>query len=69
VTGHPDDLLTVQEVTARLRISRATFYRWRHRGTGPATITLPGGTVRIRQAALDRWLAGRDDDHEENTTP
>src|SRR6266496_3020146 len=67
VTGDPDDLLTIDEVIATLRVSRAAFYRWRRRGTGPATVRLPGGAVRIRRAALQEWLRGLHDDQEENT--
>jgi excisionase family DNA binding protein len=58
VTGQPDDLLTIDEVIATLRVSRAAFYRWRRRGTGPQAVRLPGGAVRIRRAALAEWLAG-----------
>ena len=65
MTGHPDDLLTVDEVIASLRVSRATFYRWR-RATGPASVRLPGGAVRIRRAALAEWLAGLQDDYKED---
>jgi excisionase family DNA binding protein len=60
-TGHPEDLLTVDEVIASLRVSRATFYRWRRRGSGPASVRLPGGTVRVRRAALADWLASLQD--------
>jgi excisionase family DNA binding protein len=68
VTGQPEDLLTIDEVIATLRVSRAAFYRWRRRGTGPPSVRLPGGGVRIRRAGLDQWLAGRhEDDQEEDT--
>jgi excisionase family DNA binding protein len=67
VTGQPEDLLTIDAVIASLRVSRATFYRWRRRGTGPASVRLPGGAVRIRRAALAEWLAGLQDDHKEDT--
>ena len=52
----PDALLTIDEVIAQLRVSRAAFYRWRRRGTGPAEVRLPGGGVRIRRSALREWL-------------
>jgi excisionase family DNA binding protein len=51
-----DPLLTIEEVTAELRVSRAAFYRWRRQGTGPAAVRLPGGGVRIRRSALTAWL-------------
>ena len=67
MTGDPDDLLTIDEVITILRVSRAAFYRWRRRGTGPASVRLPGGAVRIRRAALAEWLRGLHDEQKENT--
>ncbi len=66
MTGQPEDLLTIDEVIVSMRVSRAAFYRWRRRGTGPPCIQLPGGAVRIRRAALADWLRGLQD-HEEDT--
>ena len=57
--GHDDDLLTISEVTAWLRVSRTTFYRWRLTGAGLAVVRLPGGGVRIRRSDLHRWLRSR----------
>ena len=55
--GTPDDpLLTIEEVTAELRVSRDAFYRWRRQGAGPAVVRLPGGGVRVRRSALTLWL-------------
>ena len=51
-----DPLLTIDEVIAELRVSRAAFYRWRRRGAGPAVVRLPGGGVRVRRSALTAWL-------------
>ena len=68
MTGQPDDLLTIDEVIATLRVSRAAFYRWRRRGTGPPSVRLPGGAVRIRRATLARWLAGLHEDNKEEDT-
>ena len=51
-----DPLLTIDEVIAELRVSRAAFYRWRRQGAGPAVVRLPGGTVRVRRSALTAWL-------------
>jgi excisionase family DNA binding protein len=65
VTGDPDELLTIDEVIATLRVSRAAFYRWRRRGTGPATVRLPGGAVRVQRNALQQWLRGLQDNQEE----
>lgn len=65
MTGQPDELLTISEVAAELRISRAAFYRWRQQGKGPASVRLPGGAVRIRRAALAEWLRGLEDNPED----
>ncbi len=55
--GTPGDpLLTIEEVIAELRVSRAAFYRWRRQGAGPAVVRLPGGGVRVRRSALSQWL-------------
>jgi excisionase family DNA binding protein len=55
--GTPGDpLLTIEEVTADLRVSRAAFYRWRRQGAGPPAVRLPGGGVRVRRSALSQWL-------------
>ena len=55
-TAGSDQLLTIEEVIAELRVSRTTFYRWRRQGTGPPAVRLPGGGVRIRRSALRQWL-------------
>ena len=51
-----DPLLTIDEVIAELRVSRAAFYRWRRQGAGPPTVRLPSGGVRVRRSALTAWL-------------
>ena len=51
-----DPLLTIDEVIAELRVSRAAFYRWRRQGAGPAVVRLPGGGVRVWRSALSAWL-------------
>ncbi len=65
MTGDPDDLLTIGEVITTLRVSRAAFYRWRRRGTGPPTVRLPGGAVRIQRSALQQWLHSLHDNQED----
>lgn len=62
MAGEPDELLTVSEVIAELRIPRSTFYAWRVRGSGPPAIRLPSGAIRIRRSALAEWLAGLEQD-------
>jgi len=65
VAGDPDELLTLDEVAAELKVSREALYRWRRRGTGPPSIRLPGGAVRIRRSALAGWLRALQDPVEE----
>ena len=61
--GTPGDpLLTIEEVTAELRVSRAAFYRWRRQGAGPPVVRLPGGGVRVRRSALTAWLRRLEED-------
>jgi excisionase family DNA binding protein len=57
-----DPLLTIEQVTAELRVSRAAFYRWRRQGAGPPAVRLPGGGVRVRRSALSTWLRRLEED-------
>jgi len=66
VAGEPDELLTIEEVIAELRVPRSTFYRWRERGVAPRVVKLPSGAVRIRRTALQGWLRGLEDDPKEH---
>ncbi|MEY9935249.1 putative DNA-binding transcriptional regulator AlpA [Catenulispora sp. GP43] len=52
-----DELLSIPQVIAELGVSRATFYRWRSRRKGPASLRLPNGSIRIRRSDLDAFLA------------
>jgi predicted DNA-binding transcriptional regulator AlpA len=52
-----DELLTVAQASDELKVSRATFYRWRALGTGPRCVKLPNGTIRIRRSELERFIA------------
>ncbi|MEV4183031.1 helix-turn-helix domain-containing protein [Streptosporangium canum] len=53
--------LTVAEFCTELEISRSTFYDWRAKRRAPKCITLPNGSLRIRRAEYERWLASRKD--------
>ena len=66
MASHPDELLTIEEVIAELRVPRSTFYRWREKGIGPRVMKLPSGAVRIRRTALEEWLRGLEDDQKEH---
>ena len=60
----PDELLTLDEVLALLRVPRSTWLKWRQTGQAPAAIKLPNGQLRIRRSVLSDWLQAR-----ENPTP
>jgi predicted DNA-binding transcriptional regulator AlpA len=51
-----EELLTIVQVTEELKISRATFYRWRSIGRGPRCVKLPNGSIRIRRSQLDKFV-------------
>ena len=51
------------EVITELRVSRATFYRWRQLGRAPAAVRLPNGGLRIPRTALTEWLDQHRDTH------
>ncbi|MBO8196455.1 helix-turn-helix domain-containing protein [Streptomyces oryzae] len=50
------ETLTLPEVLAELRMSRAAFYRMRARGKAPKCLKLPNGQIRVRRADLDAWF-------------
>ena len=50
-----DELLTVRELAAELKVSVRTLERWRRDGTGPAWMTV-GRAVRYRRGDVDAWL-------------
>lgn len=53
----PDPLLTIPEVCERLRISRATLYRWRSEGKPtPKSIKPGGGLVLYLTSEVERFL-------------
>ena len=53
-----DELMTVAEVIAELRVPRSTWYQWRQVGKAPRAHKLPNGELRIRRSVLNEWLAG-----------
>ncbi len=52
-----DELLSVAEMCAELKISRRTFYRWRELRVGPAAIKMPNGEIRVYRSVFVAWLA------------
>lgn len=59
--GRRSELLTLSEVLAELDVPKSTFFRWKAIGRAPRTIKYPNGSLRVRRADLDAWLA----EHEE----
>lgn len=57
-----EELLTVPEVLAELRVPRSTWFYWRQTGKGPRVIKLPNGQLRVRRSALGRWLGELEQD-------
>lgn len=53
-----DELLTVPEVLAKLRVPRSTWYQWRQTGRAPRVFKLPNGALRVRRSVLEDWLTG-----------
>lgn len=49
--------LTLPEVLAEIRMSRAAFYRMRARGKAPKLMKLPNGQLRVRRSELDAWFS------------
>ncbi|MGH8907274.1 MAG: helix-turn-helix transcriptional regulator [Egibacteraceae bacterium] len=58
--GKNEELLTVQQVAAWLKVPVATIYQWRYRGEGPRGIRV-GRYVRYRRADVDAFLNERMD--------
>lgn len=54
--GTSGDLLTPDELAAKLRVKVGTLYAWRNRRTGPPSLKV-GGSVRYRRSDVDEWLA------------
>ena len=54
-------LLRLEQVADLLGVDRATIYRWRRKANPLPVVFLPGGTVRVPLAALERWIAEEDE--------
>ena len=59
--GLRNELLSLAEVLAELQVPKSTFFRWKAIGKAPRTIKYPNGSLHIRRADLEAWLA----EHEE----
>ncbi len=57
MSDHPNEILTIDEVAAYLKVGKRTVYRLSASGKIPAFRL--GGTWRFRRGELDQWIAGR----------
>jgi excisionase family DNA binding protein len=58
-TAERNELLTVEQVAARLQLSKPTVYRLIANGQLPALqLAGPGSTIRIAEYELEEWLFG-----------
>ncbi len=55
-----DELMTLKEVAALVRVPEATLRYWRHLGTGPVSFKL-GRHVLYRRADIDAWINAQHD--------
>lgn len=53
-------LLSVEEISIALKLSKSSLARRRVQGNGPAFVKLPSGQIRYREKDVCRWV-------EENT--
>ncbi len=51
-----DELLSVPEAAALLRIPQATLRYWRHVGSGPRSFKVGPKRVMYRRADVEAWL-------------
>lgn len=60
-------LWTLDDLCAKLHVSRATVHTWRKRGTGPRAYRI-GRHLMFDQADVAAWLAQRADDPARSVT-
>lgn len=53
-----DEVLTVAEVAARMKVSRSTVRDWWHAGILPEPLLPSPRTPRWRVGDIDKWIAG-----------
>ena len=59
--GLRNELLSLAEVLAELGVPRSTFFRWKAIGRAPRIIKYPNGSLHIRRADLEAWLAAHEE--------
>jgi excisionase family DNA binding protein len=56
--GGPEELWTLKETAAYLKVSRSTLYGWRYYGKGPVGYKI-GGAVRFDPEVVKAWVASQ----------
>jgi excisionase family DNA binding protein len=60
----PEQLMTVEEVAAYLRLSPGTLYNLRYQGRGPKAVRLGNGSnahLRFRRSDIEAWVEQHSD--------
>lgn len=52
------NILTINEIMAEYKVGRRTATHWANK-CGGMLDRVPGGKIRVRKAALDRYLGGK----------
>jgi excisionase family DNA binding protein len=70
----PRLVLSLEELAQVLHVSRATVYRWLHRGELPIPVFRVGRTPTVRLADVEAWLGrlaedATSDTHQRQRTP
>ena len=53
------ELLVIQEVVERLKVSKWTLANWRRDGFGPPYVRLKGNDIRYPEDGLHKWIKER----------
>ena len=53
------ELLVIQEVMDRIKVSKWTLANWRRGGFGPPYVRLKGNDIRYSEEGLRRWVEER----------
>lgn len=55
-----DELLTVEQLRARLNVTRTTLYHWRKAGDGPPEYRLgKSKAIRFKASEVEAWLTSK----------
>lgn len=57
---HPDQLMTIDELAALLKVTIPTLYNWQNQGIAPKKIRIGNRAVRYRVADVREWIDTRE---------